>query len=297
MTPPLKSYSRNSGYRKNCPRITLISSQSKNRSAKSTFWLLTYEIHLDATKSASHSNHHAPVWETHTVRHSIVSSVCSRGSHGMTVRMSNITSLSKSMRSSTTWWKVPRSLNQAPYRIICLITGYSDRTVQRPSSEWCFNGSSPPLTGKSIHDLMHSGANLLLDISDQKPSAHFRNGHHKVYGQAKVKMIGIISKFCRLMANSMKWHITSPRTHTKAAPFLAVRALLQPKPKTKPKTKDIASNTKIWQVCWRHFWRLRPCLRTHWYCLTIESVVQCGRLFVSKMALNHSWTTKIKQFH
>ena len=69
-------------YRKNCPETIPISSQSKNRSAKSIFWPLTHEIHLDATSPAFHSNHHSPVWKNHTVRHSIVSSICSRGSAG-----------------------------------------------------------------------------------------------------------------------------------------------------------------------------------------------------------------------
>ena len=137
MKPSLQSYSQNSGYRKNCPGTTLIRSQSKNRSERSTFCPLTQEIHLDATSSASHSNHHLPVWETHTARHSIVSSVCSRGSHGTTPCIHSITNLRKTMRNSTTWWKLPRSLKQAPYRIISLAAGYSNRTVHRPSSEWC----------------------------------------------------------------------------------------------------------------------------------------------------------------
>ena len=98
-----------------------------------------------------------------------------------------------------------------------------------------FNGSSPTTTGHSINDLMHTGANLLLNITDvllwiRQHKYIFATDVTKMYRQIKVhdddqdlqRILWIDED-----SKEVPYKLTTVTYGTKAAPFLAVRALLQ----------------------------------------------------------------------
>ena len=98
-----------------------------------------------------------------------------------------------------------------------------------------FNGSNPRSTGKSISDIMYTGANLLLDISDvliwiRHHRYIFATDITKMYRQVKVHEddwdhLRILPIGAELKETA--YQLTLVTYGTKAAPFLAVRALLQ----------------------------------------------------------------------
>ena len=98
-----------------------------------------------------------------------------------------------------------------------------------------FNGSSPTTSGHSINDLMHTGANLLLNITDvllwiRQHKFIFATDVTKMYRQVKVheddqdlqRVLWIDDNY-----KEVPYKLTTVTYGTKAAPFLAVRALLQ----------------------------------------------------------------------
>ena len=98
-----------------------------------------------------------------------------------------------------------------------------------------FNGSSPTSSGHSINDLMHTGANLLLNITDvllwiRQHKYIFATDVTKMYRQVKVheddqdlqRVLWIDED-----SKEVPYKLTTVTYGTKAAPFLAVRALLQ----------------------------------------------------------------------
>ena len=224
-----------SGYRKNCPGTTPISSQSKNRSAKSTFWPLTYEIHLDATSSAFHSNHHSPVWETHTVRRSLPLEL-------MLKRLSRDETLHNLYHQFMREYEELSHMVKAPpiTQPGAALYYLPHHGVLKPNStttklRMVFNGFCPTSTGKSINHLMHTGENLLLHISD----VLIRIRHHrhifatdiiKMYRQLKVHEDDWDLQRILWIDGELKetaYQLTTVTYETKAALFLAVRALLQ----------------------------------------------------------------------
>ena len=98
-----------------------------------------------------------------------------------------------------------------------------------------FNGSSPTTTGHSINDLMHTGANLLLNIMDvllwiRQHKYIFATDVTKMYRQIKVHEDD--QDLQRILwidedSKEVPYKLTTVTYGTKAAPFLAVRALLQ----------------------------------------------------------------------
>ncbi|XP_011859167.1 PREDICTED: uncharacterized protein LOC105556684 [Vollenhovia emeryi] len=98
-----------------------------------------------------------------------------------------------------------------------------------------FNGSSPTSSGLSVNDLMHTGANLLLNVSDvllwiRSYRYIFATDITKMYRQIKVhhsdwdlqRILWIDEHH-----NETSYHLTTVTYGTKAAPFLAVRTLMQ----------------------------------------------------------------------
>ncbi|XP_076549217.1 uncharacterized protein LOC143306777 [Osmia lignaria lignaria] len=112
--------------------------------------------------------------------------------------------------------------------------------VFKPGSETTklrvvFNGSSPTTTGLSVNDIMHTGANLLLNINDvllwiRHHKCIFATDITKMYRQVRVheddwnlqRILWIDEE-----SNEVPYTLTTVTYGTKAAPFLAVRALLQ----------------------------------------------------------------------
>ncbi|XP_076545702.1 uncharacterized protein LOC117610838 [Osmia lignaria lignaria] len=112
--------------------------------------------------------------------------------------------------------------------------------VFKPDSETTklrvvFNGSSPTTTGLSVDDIMHTGANLLLNITDvllwiRHHKCIFATDITKMYRQVRVheddwnlqRILWIDEE-----SNEVPYTLTTVTYGTKAAPFLAVRALLQ----------------------------------------------------------------------
>nr|XP_034194882.1 uncharacterized protein LOC117611094 [Osmia lignaria] len=112
--------------------------------------------------------------------------------------------------------------------------------VFKPDSETTklrvvFNGSSPTTTGLSVNDIMHTGANLLLNINDvllwiRHHKCIFATDITKMYRQVRVheddwnlqRILWIDEE-----SNEVPYTLTTVTYGTKAAPFLAVRALLQ----------------------------------------------------------------------
>ncbi|XP_029054599.2 uncharacterized protein LOC114881882 [Osmia bicornis bicornis] len=112
--------------------------------------------------------------------------------------------------------------------------------VFKPDSETTklrvvFNGSSPTTTGISVNDIMHTGANLLLNINDvllwiRHHKCIFGTDITKMYRQVRVheddwnlqRILWIVEE-----SNEVPYTLTTVTYGTKAAPFLAVRALLQ----------------------------------------------------------------------
>ncbi|KAI4474055.1 hypothetical protein M0802_015814 [Mischocyttarus mexicanus] len=98
-----------------------------------------------------------------------------------------------------------------------------------------FNGSSTSSSGHSVNDLMHTGANLLLNIADVllwiRSHRHlFMTDITKMYRQIKVhpddwdlQRILWLDK----QGKEKHFHLTTVTYGTKAAPFLAIRALMQ----------------------------------------------------------------------
>ncbi|XP_011859064.1 PREDICTED: uncharacterized protein LOC105556580 [Vollenhovia emeryi] len=98
-----------------------------------------------------------------------------------------------------------------------------------------FNGSSPTSSGLSVNDLMHTGANLLLNVSDfllwiRSYRYIFATDITKMYRQIKVhhsdwdlqRILWIDEHL-----NETSYHLTTVTYGTKAAPFLAVRTRMQ----------------------------------------------------------------------
>ncbi|XP_011868071.1 PREDICTED: uncharacterized protein LOC105562123, partial [Vollenhovia emeryi] len=98
-----------------------------------------------------------------------------------------------------------------------------------------FNGSSSTSSGLSVNDLMHTGANLLLNVSDvllwiRSYRYIFATDITKMYRQIKVhhsdwdlqRILWIDEHH-----NETSYHLTTVTYGTKAAPFLAVRTLMQ----------------------------------------------------------------------
>ncbi|XP_076549057.1 uncharacterized protein LOC143306157 [Osmia lignaria lignaria] len=112
--------------------------------------------------------------------------------------------------------------------------------VFKPDSETTklrvvFSGSSPTTTGLSVNDIMHTGANLLLNINDvllwiRHHKCIFATDITKMYRQVRVheddwnlqRILWIDEE-----SNEVPYTLTTVTYGTKAAPFLAVRALLQ----------------------------------------------------------------------
>ncbi|XP_046145552.1 uncharacterized protein LOC114881846 [Osmia bicornis bicornis] len=112
--------------------------------------------------------------------------------------------------------------------------------VFKPDSETTklrvvFNGSSPTTTGISVNDIMHTGANLLLNINDvllwiRLHKCIFATDVTKMYRKVRVheddwnlqRILWIDEE-----SNEVPYTLTTVTYGTKAAPFLAVRALLQ----------------------------------------------------------------------
>ena len=98
-----------------------------------------------------------------------------------------------------------------------------------------FNGSSPTTSGRSINDLMHTGANLLLNITDvllwiRQHKFIFATDVTKMYRQVKVHEDDQdLQRVLWIDENNKEvpYKLTTVTYGTKAAPFLAVRALLQ----------------------------------------------------------------------
>ncbi|XP_077260548.1 uncharacterized protein LOC143896521 [Temnothorax americanus] len=98
-----------------------------------------------------------------------------------------------------------------------------------------FNGSSASTSGRSLNDIMHTGAKLHLDVTDVL--LWIRQFRHlvatditKMYRQINVheddwNLQRILLSDERL--NEMAYYLTTVTYGTKAAPFLAVRTLLQ----------------------------------------------------------------------
>ena len=98
-----------------------------------------------------------------------------------------------------------------------------------------FNGSSPTSSGYSVNDLMHTGANLLLDVSDV---LMWIRGHRYIFATDIAKMYRQIKvhqsdwDLQRILwidehHNETSYYLTTVTYGTKAAPFLAVRTLIQ----------------------------------------------------------------------
>ncbi|XP_036142100.1 uncharacterized protein LOC118645334 [Monomorium pharaonis] len=98
-----------------------------------------------------------------------------------------------------------------------------------------FNGSSASTSGYSINDLMYTGAKLHLNISDvllwiRRHRHIFATDITKMYRQIKIheddwdlqRILWIDDQL-----NEVPYHLTTVTYGTKAAPFLAVRTLLQ----------------------------------------------------------------------
>ena len=98
-----------------------------------------------------------------------------------------------------------------------------------------FNASSPSSIGKQINDLIHTGANLLLDISDlliwTRHHRHiFATDTTKRYRHFKVHEDDWDLQRILWIDGELKetaYQLTTVTYGTEAAPFLAVRALLQ----------------------------------------------------------------------
>ena len=98
-----------------------------------------------------------------------------------------------------------------------------------------FNGLSPSSTGQLINGLMHIDANLLLDISDvliwiRHHRQIFAQDITKMYRQVKVHEDDWDLQRILWIDNELKetaYKLTTVTYGTKAAPFFAVRALLQ----------------------------------------------------------------------
>ncbi|XP_011858176.1 PREDICTED: uncharacterized protein LOC105555744 [Vollenhovia emeryi] len=98
-----------------------------------------------------------------------------------------------------------------------------------------FNGSSASTSGYSVNDLMYTGAKLHLNISDvllwiRRHRHIFATDITKMYRQIKIhkddwKLQRILWMDDQL--NEVPYHLTTVTYGTKAAPFLAVRTLLQ----------------------------------------------------------------------
>ena len=98
-----------------------------------------------------------------------------------------------------------------------------------------FNGSSLTSSGYSVNDLMHTGANLLLDVSDV---LMWIRGHRYIFATDIAKMYRQIKvhqsdwDLQRILwidehHNETSYYLTTVTYGTKAAPFLAVRTLIQ----------------------------------------------------------------------
>ncbi|XP_017891420.1 uncharacterized protein LOC108631770 [Ceratina calcarata] len=98
-----------------------------------------------------------------------------------------------------------------------------------------FNGSSTTTSGYSLNDIMHTGANLLLNITDvllwiRQYKCIFATDITKMYRQIRVhqedwdlqRILWVDSDL-----NEASYQLTTVTYGTKAAPFLAVRTLLQ----------------------------------------------------------------------
>ncbi|XP_076545231.1 uncharacterized protein LOC143305447 [Osmia lignaria lignaria] len=114
------------------------------------------------------------------------------------------------------------------------------RGVFKPDSETTklrvvFNGSSPITIEFSVNDIMHTGANLLLNITDVllwiwHHRCIFATDITKIYRQVRVhekdwnlqRMLWINEE-----SKEVPYTLTTVTYGTKAAPFLAVRVLLQ----------------------------------------------------------------------
>ena len=98
-----------------------------------------------------------------------------------------------------------------------------------------FNGSSPTTSGHSINDLMHTGANLLLNITDvllwiRQHKFLFATDVTKMYRQVMVHEADQdLQRVLWIDENSTEvpYKLTMVTYGTKAAPFLGVRVLLQ----------------------------------------------------------------------
>ncbi|XP_046145505.1 uncharacterized protein LOC114881879 [Osmia bicornis bicornis] len=98
-----------------------------------------------------------------------------------------------------------------------------------------FNGSKATTSGKSVNDLMHTGANLLLNVTDVL--IWLRHYHHifatditKMYRQVAVhKDDWDLQRILWIDEdrNVIPYQLTTVTYGTKAAPFLATRALMQ----------------------------------------------------------------------
>ncbi|XP_044758435.1 uncharacterized protein LOC123317501 [Coccinella septempunctata] len=98
-----------------------------------------------------------------------------------------------------------------------------------------FNGSSPTSTGLSLNDIMHTGAKLQLDVIDvlfwvRRFKFVFSTDITKMYREIMVHPDDWDLQ-CILWRNSedeiATYHLTTVTYGTKAAPFLAIRVLLQ----------------------------------------------------------------------
>ncbi|XP_046735020.1 uncharacterized protein LOC124404736 [Diprion similis] len=98
-----------------------------------------------------------------------------------------------------------------------------------------FNGSSSSSTGCSLNDLMHTGPNLMLNIFDlliwiRRYKYLFATDITKMYRQIKIHPADwILQRILWMDVQGLEAHyqLTTVTYGTKAAPFLAVRTLIQ----------------------------------------------------------------------
>ncbi|XP_029054069.2 uncharacterized protein LOC114881433 [Osmia bicornis bicornis] len=98
-----------------------------------------------------------------------------------------------------------------------------------------FNGSSPTSTGYSLNDLLHTGPNLMLNIADlliwiRRYKHLFATDVTKIYRQIKVHPEDWSLQQILWLDDAQQetqYQLTTVTYGTKAAPYLAVRTLLQ----------------------------------------------------------------------